>query len=224
VASPAPWIGETCDMSSGTRPPGRREQKKADKLERILFAATKLFAEQGYAATTTTQVARAAGIGTGSLFLYVPSKEHLLVAVFRNQVDSAWSRAASSADLDAPFLEQAMHTFNGVLDFCEQAPELLNVYIKVMPFIAEPVRADIHVGIREHLNHITELVEGARRRGQLVRTVPSATLAVNLYAMFVYHMQRLVAGHVGSARCRADLRAAVELQLRGVTPRRRHDG
>ena len=47
-------------MSDTERPVGRREQNKADKWQRILDAATRLFAEQGYAATTTTQIAKAA--------------------------------------------------------------------------------------------------------------------------------------------------------------------
>lgn len=51
--------------------------------QRILDASQKLFAAQGFEAATTRDIARAAGIGVGTLFNYFPTKEavaHALVA------------------------------------------------------------------------------------------------------------------------------------------------
>jgi AcrR family transcriptional regulator len=204
-------------MEQPERTPGRREQNKADKWERILAAATKLFAERGYAATTT-DIARAAGIGTGSLFLYVPSKEHLLVAVFRKEMDAAWERAVSSADRGATLDDQLMQVFNHVLDFCEESPELLNVYVKVMPFISDVPRSVAFASGDHYMDMIVGLLSEAQRDRRLQQDAPLETLSMNLYAVFLYHLQRGVAGHVASAQCRSDLRDSVQLQLRGLLP------
>jgi len=45
--------------------------------QRILDAAQKLFAEQGFAAATTRDIARAAEIGAGTLFNFFPTKESI---------------------------------------------------------------------------------------------------------------------------------------------------
>jgi AcrR family transcriptional regulator len=50
-------------------------QAKAQTRERIVGAAVKLFARQGWDGTTTRDLAMAAGIATGTLFNYFQSKE-----------------------------------------------------------------------------------------------------------------------------------------------------
>jgi AcrR family transcriptional regulator len=50
-------------------------QTKEATRKRILEVARRLFAEKGYEETTTRDIARAAGIASGTLFNYFPSKE-----------------------------------------------------------------------------------------------------------------------------------------------------
>jgi AcrR family transcriptional regulator len=208
-------------MVSQKSQPGRREQNKAEKWERIVDAAAKLFAERGYEGTTTTEVARAAGIGTGSLFLYVPTKEHLLVAVFRDQVDAAWQLAASGIDPAQPFQVQIESLLFSVIDFCEQSPELLSMYVKVLPFISEPLRAEAGESLRTHRRLMEEVIGAAIENRLLQRNVPIATLAANLDALFTHHLRRRVAGSTTAAECRSEFSDSIELQLRGLVPKRR---
>lgn len=53
----------------------------------IRKAATKLFARQGFAATTTRQIAEAAGIAAGTLFNYYESKEALALELIADALD-----------------------------------------------------------------------------------------------------------------------------------------
>lgn len=62
-------------------PAGRRERNKQEKLERIVAAASALFAERGVDDVTTQAIADAADIGTGTLFLYAKTKGELLLLV-----------------------------------------------------------------------------------------------------------------------------------------------
>ena len=52
-----------------------------EKQENILKAALKLFAQEGYAATSTSKVAKAAGVSEGLIFKHFGSKEGLLTAI-----------------------------------------------------------------------------------------------------------------------------------------------
>lgn len=52
-----------------------------EKKEQILQAALRLFAQQGYDATPTSQIAREAGVSEGGMFRHFPNKEALMQAV-----------------------------------------------------------------------------------------------------------------------------------------------
>jgi AcrR family transcriptional regulator len=70
---------------AGSRPPARQRRKVARPQE-LLDAALALFAERGYAATRTEEVAQRAGVSKGTLYLYYPSKEELFKAVVRSNL------------------------------------------------------------------------------------------------------------------------------------------
>lgn len=87
-------------------PPGRRERNKQQKLERITAAADELFGRYGVDEVTTQQIADAADIGTGTLFLYARSKGELLLLVqnthYAEAIDSGLRAAGTaSSSLDA---------------------------------------------------------------------------------------------------------------------------
>ncbi len=77
---------------------GRREQNKEQKLQRILAAATELFAAHGIEEVTTQQIAARAEIGTGTLFLYARNKGELLLLVqnarYQEAIDEGEAAAA----------------------------------------------------------------------------------------------------------------------------------
>lgn len=60
---------------------GRRERNKEEKRGRILAAASELFAVHSVDEVTTQQIADAADIGAGTLFLYAKNKGELLLMV-----------------------------------------------------------------------------------------------------------------------------------------------
>ncbi len=59
----------------------KREQQARETRKKILLAAVRLFARQGYHKTTIADLAQAIGLTTGAVFYHFPSKEDLLDAV-----------------------------------------------------------------------------------------------------------------------------------------------
>ena len=111
----------TMNMQQPAPEPGTslRERNKTAKQERILEAATRLFAEKGYEAVTTAEIAEAAEVGVGTLFRYAGSKAELLVAVmnsrFTEGIEAGLSEAAegramaeSIITILRPFVEESM--------------------------------------------------------------------------------------------------------------------
>ena len=65
---------------------------KAETRRRILKAARDRFAEAGFEAATTREIAAAAGIAASTLFNYFPSKEAIVMALAAEALDKARRR------------------------------------------------------------------------------------------------------------------------------------
>lgn len=70
---------ETPDEST----PNRWHRRKAARPQEIMDAALTLFTQKGFAATRLEEVALAAGVSKGTVYLYFESKEALFVAATR---------------------------------------------------------------------------------------------------------------------------------------------
>ncbi len=74
-----------------TKAAAPRERKSGDKRERILAAAVRVFAKSGFFDARVSDVAKAAGVADGTIYLYFTSKEQLLVSLFEDRVDKLLS-------------------------------------------------------------------------------------------------------------------------------------
>src|ERR1700735_2920949 len=83
--------------------PRRRARRKEARPGEIVEAALRLFADRGFAATKLEDVAAAAGIGKGTIYLYFPTKEDLFRTVVRQAVlPNLEAAEALLLDPDAP--------------------------------------------------------------------------------------------------------------------------
>jgi TetR/AcrR family transcriptional regulator, fatty acid metabolism regulator protein len=62
------------------------EASKAAKRERILRAAIRIFSRKGFFHSRISEIARAAGVADGTIYLYFKSKDDLLIAIFEEKM------------------------------------------------------------------------------------------------------------------------------------------
>jgi len=67
------------------------QERSKQTVGAILAAAAHVFAERGYANTTTNHIAEQAGVSIGSLYQYFPSKDAILVALAEQHVENAFA-------------------------------------------------------------------------------------------------------------------------------------
>ena len=72
------------------RTPEQFEEIRQEKKQLILDVALKLFAQEGFHATSISMIAKEAGISKGLLYNYFDSKEALLIAIFDGAIDKVW--------------------------------------------------------------------------------------------------------------------------------------
>jgi AcrR family transcriptional regulator len=79
--------------------------KRADarrNYERLLAAAATAFAEHGADDVSLEEIARRAGVGIGTLYRHFPTRQALLEAVFKDQVDGLDALAAKLIVAESP--------------------------------------------------------------------------------------------------------------------------
>ena len=76
----------TCTKKRAARINARkfpRQERSKVMVEAILEAAAEVFAELGYARTTTNKIAERAGVSVGSLYQYFPNKDALVASIYK---------------------------------------------------------------------------------------------------------------------------------------------
>ena len=131
-------------MSSTSPEPGRRERNKQAKLERITRAASDLFSRHGVDEVTTQQIAEAADVGAGTLFLYARTKGELLLlaqnANYARSLDEG-IRASQSA---ATVVEAIVAVLTPIVHCNREQVENGRTYLREMAFgdATEPHHAE----------------------------------------------------------------------------------
>lgn len=78
--------------------PRRWARRKAARPQELVAAALDIFVERGYAATRLEDVARAAGVSKGTVYLYFANKEELFKTVVRENLVTALLRGTGLVD------------------------------------------------------------------------------------------------------------------------------
>jgi AcrR family transcriptional regulator len=100
-----------------------RDRKREDTHERILRAGLRLFSENGYAPTTTAEIAAAAGVTERTFFRHFPTKIDLFLTSFRQVAAAADTAMAAQPEGTAPI--EVVRA--GVLAFAAEAADTLRI-------------------------------------------------------------------------------------------------
>lgn len=192
---------------------GRRERNKAEKRRRIAASAAGLFAEQGYARTTTQQVAVAADVADGTVFRYATTKPELLLMVLNEQLVPLVESGRAGAAAAATVAEAVLDLMEPLIDLAEQQPE------NAAPFLREVLFGEGGPHRRESMDLVDGVV--ASLADVLAPHVaPDADLTLDEAARFVFSalVNEVMRGAVGRAPSdsRGVLRARVAVLLRGL--------
>jgi TetR/AcrR family transcriptional repressor of multidrug resistance operon len=89
--------------------------KDDKKLAAIASATFQLASERGLQGLTLAEIARGAGIATSTLYVYYPSKEALLDALYQNAKTATFARWLDDDDGGAPFKARVRNIWNNML-------------------------------------------------------------------------------------------------------------
>jgi TetR/AcrR family fatty acid metabolism transcriptional regulator len=109
--------------------------KDPDKPQQIVEAAIRVFARNGYYNSRVSDIAREAGIASGTIYLYFKTKEEILVTLFRDRM--------------AAFVAHLRQEIAGEPDPVAKIRRLVGVHFAVLeqsPALAEVVQVELRQG------------------------------------------------------------------------------
>ena len=170
-------------MPVATPPLGRRERNKQAKLERITAAASELFAKHGVDEVTTQQIADAADIGTGTLFLYAKSKGELLLLVQNAHYATALERGRVAAAEESTALEAVVALLVPVVECNRVQIDNGRTYLREMVFgdPAEPRHAEALAIVRQTEDVTARLLTQHLRLGEMRATTLARVISAIVF-------------------------------------------
>ncbi len=212
--------GTALRAKRATRPPRVATPKRAagDKRERILAAAVRVFATNGFYDTRVSDVAKAAGVADGTIYLYFKSKDELLLSLFEDRVEKllAYMRVELPKLRGAPaklrrIIELQLGLLEGERDLAEVLTVILRQSTKLLKEYAAPK-------FMAYLEAIAAVVSEGQAAGVFRRDVPPLLVARSTWGSLD---AIALTWALGRAERGALVRAAgqlADITLRGLAP------
>ncbi len=145
--------------------------KPEDKRCALLHAALELFATQGFDGTATAQIAKQAGVASGTLFFHFKSKEELIQELFREVRNKIEQELREPDGTSASLRERLLRSLEKLLLFLLNNPREFKF---IEQYYFSPFSEREVFRIEEH-NIIHHLLVQARD-GQIVKEAPLMVL------------------------------------------------
>jgi len=193
----------------------RASTDRADKRELILKAAVRTFAERGFFGAQVADVARAAGVAAGTVYLYFRGKDDLLVSIFERTMREAIAEGrAALADAHTPLerLRRIAHLHLERLGRDRATAVVFQVELRQSTKFMEQFSSSL---LREYLGVIRDVIAEGQAAGVFRRGL-NPTLAAKV---FFGALDEMATNWVLSRRryaLAADADAIVDLFVNGI--------
>jgi AcrR family transcriptional regulator len=197
---------------------GRRDRNKREKVARITAAARTLFHAKGYTKTTTQEVAEAADIGAGTLFLYAKSKEDLLILVFKDEMSQLIEEVYGTIRNKAPLLEKAESLFDGFIEYHRRDVVIARALIRELSFSGNPGRRKDVLTIPEAIiEKLVHFVSAARARGEIRADIDPVEAARCLFAIYYQQLQTWLGTYVSHSAFKQNMHVLLKFVIDGMS-------
>lgn len=193
--------------------------------QRVLAAATELFAERGYLGASTAEIAARAHVAEATIFKRYRTKRDLLLAVlepFVVRIGEPGMGAILQSALDAPRVEVAAvlrDLAHDRLAFVAAHPAVARILLQELPFNPDLRARLVTMVAADPVPGLVRLVTRLQREGQIDPALPPATVIRTLMgAVAIYVLQRVFLSPDGAWDDRAEIDRIATVLARGLAP------
>ena len=205
---------------------GKRDRQKQDREQRILAAARHLFDRKGYAGTAMEDIARRANLAVGTLYNYFPSKDDLLLAIFRRDSERVIALAERIL-ADSP--SDPVEAIAALADAFMQSVAAEERMLWREVFVASIASPDT-LGARmfaldtRMIEMFAAMIEKLKEQGQLETETDSARAAGLLYGICLnWSLAYATRGDLTFEAMSTEVSQSVSMAVRGMLPRAKEE-
>ena len=137
------------------------------KRERILEAAIKVFAAEGFYNAKVSQIAHQAGVADGTIYLYFKSKDDLLINLFEDRMERVNANLREAIDTESTAVARLKRIVKLHLQLVEQNRDMAEVISVELRQSSKFIREYSNPKFAEFLRTIAGAVVEGQRTGEL---------------------------------------------------------
>ena len=215
----------TVAPDGATVPAPRRTRRSVRTRERILAAATEVFARRGFHGARVADIAEQAGIAYGLVYHHFKNKDDILAAIFSERWGEYVRYIDDLVESPEPFRAQVAHLVHFWVETWRQEPHLMTVMINEISRSYEFVESHDPGRVMVAFDAIERLITAAQTRGEVradvdPRLVTYAVLGVAEMVLTGYVMRSLRRDSAEEYRRDEEQLVALLLSGIGTTPQR----
>jgi AcrR family transcriptional regulator len=175
------------------------EVKLSDKQAKILEAAIEMFAEKGYAATSTSEIAKRAGVAEGTIFRHYKTKKDLLLAIVTPTVTKVVAPFLAKEFVKEVFEHQykSYEDFIRALmknryDFVKKHLPLIRIFWQEIAFHSE-IKEQFQVIFTENVyEKFKKIIEYFQSKGEIIDIPPVSVIRMTITTIAGFLFTRFI--------------------------------
>jgi len=140
--------------------------KNNKRREQIIDAAIEVFADKGFYNAKVADVARAAGIADGTIYLYFKNKDDLLISLFETKMEHILERFASTLNSTLSAQEKLKHFVHLYFKMVEEDQNLAQVFQVELRQSSKFLKDYHNQKFIDFLNVIGQIIKEGQRDGE----------------------------------------------------------
>jgi TetR/AcrR family fatty acid metabolism transcriptional regulator len=140
-------------------------KKNSDKHRRIIQAALKVFAKNGFYNSKVSEIARAAKVADGTIYLYFQNKDDILISLFEEEMAAILKKVRlAMGDYDDPVEKLKQFALNHLrlVEEHKELAEIIQVEIRQSSKFMKEYKV---IQFGEYLNLISAIVKEGQDKG-----------------------------------------------------------
>ncbi|MBI4798599.1 MAG: TetR/AcrR family transcriptional regulator [Desulfarculus sp.] len=141
------------------------KKKPSDKHRRIIEAALKVFAKNGFYNSKVSEIARAAGVADGTIYLYFQNKDDILISLFEEEMQGVLDQVTLAVNQEADPAKKLERFAIAHLSLVEQNQEMAEIIQVEVRQSSKFMRGYANIKFQEYLNLISGIIKEGQALG-----------------------------------------------------------